>query len=803
MFRGTFADKPTYLALTPVPGAEKTTSFHNPLGEEPADGYILMRRADLDQIDINAISTLTFELTEERTNTTQRKEWNGLVVRKEPRGIATGQVSDDSLFIVEISDCRWRVHNPYFTQSINKIYNVSSNASNGAGGPGVYLDDSLHTGNITDATNATPIVITSSGHGLETGEVVTITGVGGNTAANDTWTITVVSDSTFSLDTSVGNGAYTTGGEWALPWTWERMIEDVWTLMSTQLGTFPGLPFTPTDYPRGWVHHGSSAWRALSSMLARIGCAVRVDHSLEVGSQCSIVRVGEDDAEAEAVLAAADVAKLQIIDSEFQEMARGRLPAYVRVFFHRQKETPTTIPPFLENGAPHSVDFANPDGNGETGVYHPLWADLPAIYDGGGSLTNGSACNALAAELGADYFRMMTDGGNRLWKRYSGMIDAVPGSTIKSAAWTCHGPREGADFGLFTDIVNHSFVRRVNLSDQGSVRGMMGPDGMDYQQALTVGDLVRLGFPSTAGAGSGDDTTINGEDGPDFTFVEGTGIDIAVTDTNEITISATGTIDIATDPTTETATGSAFTFKVGTSGTDFNVAAESSDDSVTWHLPDAGVSARGAVTTGTQNFAGLKTFQDSLYVLNADQDGAAEQLRVCGGTSKNNKDDLILSTDWSSHSGSLTLVDVLDAVYARITLDISGGLTLETGRYKVIHDFGGGPTLYTGIADADFFGLQVVGGLITGGSLSISSAELGFSATGPGIVVQASNGAALTVDQESDYGQLMDSTGGTPTGNLGAVSGTGDDTTINDNFSSINAKLDAIRAVMQATKQMA
>lgn len=70
------------------------------------------------------------------------------------------------------------------------------------------------TGTITGATNATPIVITSASHGLLTGTRVTITSVGGNTAANATWTITRVDANTFSLDTSVGNGAYTSGGTW-------------------------------------------------------------------------------------------------------------------------------------------------------------------------------------------------------------------------------------------------------------------------------------------------------------------------------------------------------------------------------------------------------------------------------------------------------------------------------------------------------------------------------------------------------------------------------------------------------------
>jgi len=66
---------------------------------------------------------------------------------------------------------------------------------------------------VSGATNATPIVITtSSAHKLTTGAQVTIAGVGGNTNANGTWTITVVSSTTFSLNGSAGNSAYTSGG---------------------------------------------------------------------------------------------------------------------------------------------------------------------------------------------------------------------------------------------------------------------------------------------------------------------------------------------------------------------------------------------------------------------------------------------------------------------------------------------------------------------------------------------------------------------------------------------------------------
>lgn len=66
---------------------------------------------------------------------------------------------------------------------------------------------------ITGATNATPIVLTIEGaHGLATGRQVIISDVEGNTAANGTWTITNTGATTFSLQGSVGNGIYTSGG---------------------------------------------------------------------------------------------------------------------------------------------------------------------------------------------------------------------------------------------------------------------------------------------------------------------------------------------------------------------------------------------------------------------------------------------------------------------------------------------------------------------------------------------------------------------------------------------------------------
>ena len=71
---------------------------------------------------------------------------------------------------------------------------------------------------VTGATNAKPIVITAVGHRLESGNVVTISGVGGNTAANGTFYVGSVEGDTFQLLSLAdlqfvqGSGNYTSGG---------------------------------------------------------------------------------------------------------------------------------------------------------------------------------------------------------------------------------------------------------------------------------------------------------------------------------------------------------------------------------------------------------------------------------------------------------------------------------------------------------------------------------------------------------------------------------------------------------------
>lgn len=126
------------------------------------------------------------------------------------------------------------------------------------------------TGAITGATNATPIVITTSGTAPATGSVITISGVGGNTAANGTFRVTNVSGTTFSLKTLAananvaGNGAYTSGGNW-------YQASYVGT-RATALTTQDGIEVKSGDATRRYLFSfqiGTTAGQVASSLLNR------------------------------------------------------------------------------------------------------------------------------------------------------------------------------------------------------------------------------------------------------------------------------------------------------------------------------------------------------------------------------------------------------------------------------------------------------------------------------------------------------------------------------------------------------
>lgn len=115
------------------------------------------------------------------------------------------------------------------------------------GSTGVRLrlvDDGSTTGTVTGASNTTPIVITSAAHGLNTGDLVQMQGVRGNTWSNGLFFITKIDTDNFALNASTGVAAYTSGGTWigiGYP-------ESSWAPYAVQVGTATVKRFTQQLY---------------------------------------------------------------------------------------------------------------------------------------------------------------------------------------------------------------------------------------------------------------------------------------------------------------------------------------------------------------------------------------------------------------------------------------------------------------------------------------------------------------------------------------------------------------------------
>lgn len=110
---------------------------------------------------------------------------------------------------------------PLFPRVIGQLPIVKSGRAN-FGNYTLTTDNASWT--VTGATNASPIQITTSvAHSLATGQMVAIHSVGGNAAANGTFTVTVTGANTFTLDGSTGSGAYTSGGTVLRGASWQHM----------------------------------------------------------------------------------------------------------------------------------------------------------------------------------------------------------------------------------------------------------------------------------------------------------------------------------------------------------------------------------------------------------------------------------------------------------------------------------------------------------------------------------------------------------------------------------------------------
>jgi hypothetical protein len=433
-----------------------------PLGEAYGRGWLLMPRAALNQLGaagLNVVQSLS--LTDDYGTT---KTFYGLVYVT-ARNVSPGADLDPrATYLVEVADSRWLAYNPIYAIPINRQYNVRAPAFGGQ-----YYDDTVvSTTTLTGTlTNGNPVVTgLGSTATLLAGNPVIGVGIPANTQI-----LSVDSGTQVTLTKNATTGSSQTL-KFQQPWTWALMVADVWAVCAV-LGAAPGLPATANvdGVPEGWIFNGISAYKALNQILDRLSCGIAADLSQPVGSQFTIVNVGAADAVALALINTAQPRKIH--DEDFQEAIAGRVPYGVTVLFHRQqldygseRTTPQTTGAngqFTTN-AVYSIQVPGPAAIqpfAQAGIYHPIWDDMPALYDAGGSLLNGAALTTRSLSRQADFYNsLLSTGGERLRKVFSGLLNFVPSSTIRGVAW-----RQWHDGGLVTEIVRHPF-RMLKANDQ-------------------------------------------------------------------------------------------------------------------------------------------------------------------------------------------------------------------------------------------------------------------------------------------------------------------------------------------------
>lgn len=234
-------------------------------------------------------------------------------------------------------------------------------------------------------------------------------------------------------------------------YSWSTAVKTIWdALPSGLVNAFPGLPFTPNGVPQNIRYHGVSAWRALHDLLARLNCTTVYN------PQADSFSIVEQGASQPSLAAAQALYPLPYENGDPLNNFGARIPATIRVYFHRQSKHFGTEPDtpqdsnWTDEGACKSVDVPTGNGSSLAGTVLGLFDDLPAIVDFSGNVTNQGALNARAAERAAKWTAAAQSSASRRYVTYQGIApEFTPGSSVSSVWW-----RDVGD-GYLTDVDLH------------------------------------------------------------------------------------------------------------------------------------------------------------------------------------------------------------------------------------------------------------------------------------------------------------------------------------------------------------
>lgn len=225
-------------------------------------------------------------------------------------------------------------------------------------------------------------------------------------------------------------------------WTWSTMLQNIWETMPL-LGTWPGIPTTPSGTPEGFWFVGVSAWTALNDVLEHIGLTVACD--LTSSTPFTIV----DDGAPDATLTAAQALYATNLEDDLEWIDTGaaRVPKTVKVFFRRRNSiygTEETVtyrsdsPYQWDMSSVYTVSVTAPATFASAVGTHHIWSDFTVRYDMDNQPLSADTAiaSAIASERVTQYF-------DRIYSRTSGYMDqtyatALPfanGSQVDAVRW--------------------------------------------------------------------------------------------------------------------------------------------------------------------------------------------------------------------------------------------------------------------------------------------------------------------------------------------------------------------------------
>ncbi len=220
-------------------------------------------------------------------------------------------------------------------------------------------------------------------------------------------------------------------------WTWDLMVRDLWQRAPLQLGTYPGLPITPTGTPEDYIFVGVSLWEAITHILTHLGLTV-------TGNYPSLGISVSGSADASLTALQAKYAGALEDDMQYLDGGSGRVPGSVVVYFNRRNEYYGTEQTVTKNTLQwqttpaYSVTILAPaQFSGAVGVGH-LWSDFTVRYDVNNFPLAADVATAAteAAERAAQFYKDIFRGTQGYMRQvYAGALPFETGSLVDGVRW--------------------------------------------------------------------------------------------------------------------------------------------------------------------------------------------------------------------------------------------------------------------------------------------------------------------------------------------------------------------------------